>query len=200
MSFNGSRGAGVGVDERSSGDEMSSLLSCRLKYADEGLSGERSGERSGDLWSRYVLKSFTLPFWSVFMRLWCAPLISDLSGEDAGVSRFDVYEESGALSRARSTICLAAAAIPADVLALVGLWAPGLSGSGGGARSGSELSHLRLIDVSSCILPSSFRLVWYHTVVAAKVCLHNDKAFYSHRHARSPIIRAGMLMSDLSVA
>lgn len=56
-----------------------------------------------------------------------------------------VYEETGAaLSRAFSTICLTAAAIPADVFALtVGLpFVPGLRGRGGGARSGSELSHL----------------------------------------------------------
>ena len=58
------------------------------------------------------------------------------------------------LSRALSTICLAAAAILADVFAfVVGLEDPGGNGSGGGARSGSELSHLDLIDVSSFILP-----------------------------------------------
>ena len=42
VSFNGSRVAGVGVDDLSNGDEMSSRLSCRLKEL-EGLSGERSG-------------------------------------------------------------------------------------------------------------------------------------------------------------
>ena len=56
-------------------------------------------------------------------------------------------------SRALSIICLAAAAILADVFGLVvGLAGPGFNGSGGGARSGSELSHLRLRDVSRCIL------------------------------------------------
>jgi len=57
----------------------------------------------------------------------------------------------GALSRALSTICLAAAAILLDVFGLVGDCEPGLRGNGGGARSGSELSHLRLMDVSLCI-------------------------------------------------
>ena len=71
------------------------------------------------------------------------------------MSLLDVYEDRGALSRALSTICLAAAAIPADVFAfVVGLCDPGLRGSGGGARSGSELSHLRLIEVSNCIFAS----------------------------------------------
>jgi hypothetical protein len=78
--------------------------------------------------------------------------MSDRSGEGCGESLFDVYEDIGWLSRALSTINLAAAAIPADVFAfVVGLADPGLSGSGGGARSGSELSHLRLRDVSTCI-------------------------------------------------
>jgi hypothetical protein len=68
----------------------------------------------------------------------------DRSGEACGVWLV-VYAEIGALSRAFSTNCLAAAAIPADVLGFtVGLpLVVGLSGSGGGARSGSELSHLR---------------------------------------------------------
>jgi len=50
-------------------------------------------------------------------------------------------------------MALAAAAIPADVFGLVvGLFAPGGKGSGGGARSGSEESHLRLMLVSSCMV------------------------------------------------
>ena len=77
--------------------------------------------------------------------------MSDLSGEPCGVV-LEVYEDRGALSRARSMICLAAAAILADVFALVvGPLAAGGKGNGGGARSGSELSHLRLIFVSRCI-------------------------------------------------
>lgn len=66
----------------------------------------------------------------------------------------DVYDDKGALSRARSTICLAAAAIPADVFAfVVGALAPGGIGRGGGARSGSELSHLHFTLVSKYIMP-----------------------------------------------
>lgn len=50
-------------------------------------------------------------------------------------------------------MALAAAAIPADVFGLVGEEpVDGLSGSGGGARSGSELSHLRLIAVSNVMV------------------------------------------------
>lgn len=51
------------------------------------------------------------------------------------------------LSRARSTSARAAAATPSEAFALTGETLPpsrpGFNGSGGGARSGSELSHLR---------------------------------------------------------
>lgn len=48
------------------------------------------------------------------------------------------------LSRALAVSASAAAAIEAEVLALAaGLAEPGFNGRGGGARSGSELSHLR---------------------------------------------------------
>lgn len=47
------------------------------------------------------------------------------------------------LSRALEVSASAAAAIDADVLGLAaGLAEPGFNGRGGGARSGSELSHL----------------------------------------------------------
>lgn len=55
------------------------------------------------------------------------------------------------LSRALAVKASAAAAIDAEVLGLAaGLADPGFNGRGGGARSGSELSHLRVprIDVS----------------------------------------------------
>lgn len=48
VSFSRSREVGVGVDERSNGDDMSSLEFCRLNddaiLAEAGLSGERSGD------------------------------------------------------------------------------------------------------------------------------------------------------------
>jgi hypothetical protein len=54
-----------------------------------------------------------------------------------------VYELAGKLSRAFSSSALAAFAIAVDVPArVVKLGEPGFNGSGGGARSGSELSHL----------------------------------------------------------
>lgn len=72
------------------------------------------------------------------MRLWYWPLISDLSGDLLG-SGLVVY----ALSRALAVKASAAAATVAEVLGFVaGLDEPGFSGNGGGARSGSELSHL----------------------------------------------------------
>jgi len=69
----------------------------------------------------------------------------------------ETYDDSGALSREDSIIFFAAAAIVADVFALVvGEFGPGFNGNGGGARSGSALSHLRLSCVSTPILsPSS---------------------------------------------
>ena len=75
------------------------------------------------------------------MRLWCG-LIRLFSGEALGIAL--VVYELGALSRALAVISAAASSIRAEVLGLVaGLdEVPGFSGSGGGARSGSELSHL----------------------------------------------------------
>ena len=73
-----------------------------------------------------------------------APLINDRSGDfDSGIGLV-VYELAGMLSRAFSSNALAAAAMWADVLGRVVMFGePGFSGNGGGARSGSELSHLR---------------------------------------------------------
>lgn len=60
------------------------------------------------------------------------------------------------LSRARSIICCAAAAMAEDVFGFViGLAVPGLRGSGGGARSGSELSHLFRSLVSIFMIDSA---------------------------------------------
>lgn len=68
--------------------------------------------------------------------------MSDRSGD------FDialvVYELAGRLSRAFSSSALAACMMAADVLGRVVMFGePGFSGNGGGARSGSELSHLK---------------------------------------------------------
>ena len=80
------------------------------------------------------------------MRLWWWPLINDFSGELSrfGGNGFVVYGLGPALSRAFSVNAAAAAATVAEVLGRVaGLDEEGLRGSGGGARSGSELSHLQ---------------------------------------------------------
>ena len=76
------------------------------------------------------------------MRLCCAPLISDRSGDFCGIGL--VVYELGMLSRAFSSKAFAAAAMWAEVFGrVVRFGDPGFSGRGGGARSGSELSHLR---------------------------------------------------------
>jgi hypothetical protein len=80
------------------------------------------------------------------MRLCVVPLISDFSGDLAanGIG-LTVYELAGALSRAFSSSALAACMMSADVLGrVVRFGEPGFKGSGGGARSGSELSHLKV--------------------------------------------------------
>lgn len=75
-----------------------------------------------------------------------------LSGE-AGGGGLQVYP-LGAFSRALAVIKAAASSIRADVFGLVmGLLAPGLSGRGGGALSGSELSHLCRVSASSPTKP-----------------------------------------------
>jgi hypothetical protein len=54
-----------------------------------------------------------------------------------------VYELAGKLSRAFSSSAFAACMMSADVFGrVVRLGEPGFKGNGGGARSGSELSHL----------------------------------------------------------
>ena len=80
------------------------------------------------------------------MRLWYWPLMRDFSG-DLGGKGFVVYSDS----RDRALRASAAAAMLVEALLFVtGLEDPGLRGRGGGARSGSELSHLCFpkIDVS----------------------------------------------------
>jgi hypothetical protein len=88
------------------------------------------------------------------MRLCVVPLISDFSGDLAanGIG-LTVYELAGALSRAfsSSSSALAACMMRADVFGRnVRFGEPGFKGSGGGARSGSELSHLKS-HVSLCL-------------------------------------------------
>jgi hypothetical protein len=69
VSLNGSREDRFGVDERSTGVVISSLLSRRLNDEMPLTEAGRSGDRSGDLLSRKFLRSFTLPDCNVCMRL-----------------------------------------------------------------------------------------------------------------------------------
>lgn len=76
------------------------------------------------------------------MRLCCVPLIRDRSGDLCGIGLV-VYELAGKLSRAFSSRAFAACMMAAEVFGRVDIFGePGFNGSGGGARSGSELSHL----------------------------------------------------------
>jgi hypothetical protein len=88
------------------------------------------------------------------MRLCVVPLINDFSGDLwAKGMGLTVYELAGAaaLSRAFSSSALAACMMRADVFGRnVRFGEPGFKGSGGGARSGSELSHLKS-HVSLCL-------------------------------------------------
>lgn len=78
------------------------------------------------------------------MRLCWLPFIRERSGEsDLSGMGLVVYELAGKLSRAFSSSALAACIMAADVLGrVVRFGDPGFSGNGGGARSGSALSHM----------------------------------------------------------
>ena len=73
VSLNGSREVRVGVEDRSIGVAISSLLSNLVKddrpLTEAGRSVVRSGDRSGDLLSKKFLRSFTLVVCSVCVRL-----------------------------------------------------------------------------------------------------------------------------------
>lgn len=94
------------------------------------------------------------------------PLINDRSGDFRGIGLV-VYELAGKLSRALSSKALAACMMAADVFGrVVRFGEPGFNGSGGGARSGSALSHLR-DGISGC----STRV---HATRSAQEDVHGD--------------------------
>lgn len=90
------------------------------------------------------LRSLTLPVCSDCIRLCAAPFARDLSGE---VSMRFVALVVYPLSRAFSVRAACADCIALDVFGLdaATLGEAGFIGRGGGARSGSELSHLKLL-------------------------------------------------------
>ena len=145
----GSRvGVGVGVVERSdsfSGDRAS-IMKSRLIGGDESLWGFLSGDLELpklDPPSRKLLRSRTFPVWRDCMRLWVASLTSDRSGDVSArfVGEFVIYPFSRAFSvSAACADCMALEVLGRDVT----VGEEGFIGSGGGARSGSELSHLEL--------------------------------------------------------
>jgi hypothetical protein len=91
--------------------------------------------------------------------------MSDRSGDLCGMGLV-VYELAGKLSRAFSSSALAACMMSADVFGrVVRFGEPGFNGRGGGARSGSELSHLyRPVSLSSsaCLQPKQFGMKDIH--------------------------------------
>ena len=110
------------------------------------------------------------------------------------------------LSLAFAVSASAAAAIVADVFGLdAGLDDPGFSGSGGGARSGSELSHLYfvrlgislVITFDMALLPKILRTMHDHK--------HAQKSTQKrgiHRHGRTTGLRERRMMLEhkLSIA
>lgn len=131
-----SRPLGVGVLSRGG---VSSLDRLSL----ERLSGSIASGRpilSGERFSRNPGKSLGLRLGVDCRRLWYWPLIRDFSGDPFNGMGFTVYELDE-LSRLFSASAAAVAWMFADTFGRVaGL--PGFNGRGGGARSGSELSHL----------------------------------------------------------
>ena len=94
------------------------------------------------------------------MRLCWLPLIKDRSGDLDGIG-FVVYEFVGKLSRAFSSSAFAARIIAADVLGrVVSVGEPGFKGSGGGARSGSALSHLHTMLITHYLVFTCNKHTW----------------------------------------
>ena len=141
-------GVRVGVVKRSfSGDRPSIMKSLLIGGVDS-----RCGFFSGDLGvpkldppSRKLLRSRTFPVWRDCMRLWVASLISDRSGDVSArfVGEFVIYPFSRAFSvNAACADCIALEVLGRDVT----VGEEGFIGNGGGARSGSELSHLDMLS------------------------------------------------------
>jgi hypothetical protein len=119
------------------------LVSTRSLY-DCGVDGlDFSGDFGGlidEPPSIMLLKSLTVPVWRDCIRLCAAPLIRERSGE---VSMRFAALLINAFSLAFSVRAACADCIAVDVLGREArLGDDGFIGSGGGARSGSELSHL----------------------------------------------------------
>lgn len=110
-----------------------------------GVPGREYSDSVGLAFSNELFKLFRLPVCSDCRRLCCGFLVGDLSG-DLSCMALMVYGLMPELSRALSASACAAAATCADVFGRVGerFGLAGFSGRGGGARSGSELSHLCL--------------------------------------------------------
>lgn len=90
-----------------------------------------------------LLKSRTWPVCNDCMRLWAAPLIRDLSGVSI---RFTALFAASGPSRPLSVRAACADCIAVEVFGREAtLGDEGFNGSGGGALSGSELSHLAVM-------------------------------------------------------
>jgi len=141
---------GVGVVERAgsfSGERpsiMKSLLMGGVESRCEFFSGDLEALKA-DPPSKKLLRSRTFPVWMDCMRLWVASLTSDRSGDGSArfVGEFVTYPFSRAFSvNAACADCMALEVLGRDVR----VGDEGFIGSGGGARSGSELSHLYFVS------------------------------------------------------
>jgi hypothetical protein len=145
--------AGVGVSDLGrAGPRSDDLLRLRSSKS-TNLAAVRS-PLSGDRLSSESLSRLTLGFWTFCIRRFCARMMFLSGDRGAGL----VVYELGAFSRALAVMRAAASSMRLDVLDLViGLpGTPGFNGSGGGALSGSELSHLfcriRIMERPGCAL------------------------------------------------
>lgn len=139
-----SRPLGVGVLSRGGGVLSLGRLSLDRPSLDQLSDSIARGrpDLSGERLSRKLGSSLELRLGVDCRRLWYWPLIRDFSGDPFNGIGFTVYELDVLFSRLFSANAAAAAWMFADTLGRVaGL--PGFNGRGGGARSGSELSHLR---------------------------------------------------------
>ena len=139
LSFSGDFGASKSLDRRG--------LDCLVGL----LSGDR-GVIGPDPFSRRLLISLTLPVCSDCILLCVALLTSDRSGDVSKLRSGGLIMY--ALSRAFSVSAACATLIAFDVFGFeMTLGEDGFIGNGGGARSGSELSHLEeTIVLANCSL------------------------------------------------
>jgi hypothetical protein len=141
---------GVVVAERleSFSGDLNSTARSLLPYGDAGrlnvLSGDLDGDEASELPSMKLLRSLTLPVCKDCIRLCAAPFMRERSGDSMRFGGGGLFRKA---SRAFSVKAACADWMVVEVLGrevILGDEEVGFRGSGGGALSGSELSHLWL--------------------------------------------------------